>query len=129
MKTKQEIREKKQRIAEKLSIRQVCKTPPKEKKWPTWEFELFKAIAMQRRIQNWPDCFVDYVWAKHIDKDWNETNKKIHTRNLSVSNFSHTLPKSTHPELRLDPNNIEIVSVAWHHYEHTKQILKVDYSN
>lgn len=129
MKTKEEIKAKKQRIKEKLAIRQVWKTTPKKKKVATWEFELFEAIAMQRRIQYSPDCYQDYVDAKHIDFDWKETTKIIHLRNLTPTNFSHTIPKSRWEKYRLDPTNIEIVSRAWHHYEHTRQILKVDYPN
>lgn len=144
MKTKEEIKAKKQRIKEKLAIRQVWKTTPKEKKGATWEFELFKKIALDRAI--------DYfgrkaVLAKHIwEREWVKIRyfvswlpepedwifawfKYIFLEDLTPTNFSHTIPKSRWEEYRLDPSNIEIVSRAWHHYEHTKQILKVDYPN
>lgn len=143
MKTLQEKRAKKKAIAEKLSIRQVWKTTTKEKKGATWEFELFKRIALERALSN--GC----VSAKHIAKPWDTTltsrvnwaiitwiavwweecYKLIALEDLTPTNFSHTIPKSRWEEHRLDPSNIEIVSRAWHHYEHTKQILKVDYPN
>lgn len=124
--TPQDIREKKQRIKEKLSIRQVWKTTPKEKKGATWEFELFKKIARERALDFW---WAKYVVAKHITPEWAEKTKIIFLDDLAPVNFSHTIPKSRGEEYRLDPSNIEIVSRAWHHYEHTKQILKVDYPN
>lgn len=128
IKTAAEKRNKTKMIKEKLAIRQVGKTTPKEKKGATWEFELFKKIAEYRKYYyaNW---FWWCVEAKHIDKYGKLTKKDIRLEDLTPTNFSHTLPKSTHPELRLDPSNIEIVSRAWHHYEHTKQILQVEYPN
>lgn len=121
----------------------MCRTPEKIKKGATWEFELFKKIALDRALSN--GC----VSAKHIAKPWDTTltskanwaimtwiavwweecYKLIALEDLTPTNFSHTIPKSRWEEYRLDPSNIEIVSRAWHHYEHTKQILKVDYPN
>lgn len=130
MKTKSpsEIRDKKKQIKAKLSIRQIGKTPPKVKKWPTGELELFKKVAEYRKYYyaNW---FWWYVDAKHINKYGKLTKKDIRQEDLTPTNFSHTIPKSRGEEYRLDPNNIEIVSRAWHHYEHTKQILQIDYPN
>lgn len=123
MKSKAEIKAKKQRIKEKLAIRQVCKTIPKQKKGATGEFELFKKIAEERA--NWRD----YVFAEHIFPNGEPWKKPIFLTDLTPTNFSHTIPKSRWEKYRLDPNNIEIVSRAWHHYEHTKQVLKVDYPN
>lgn len=132
MKTPQEKRAKEKLKKEKLAIRQVWKTTPKEKKGATWEFELFKKIAFCRAFTyTWQeeDAENSFVMAKHIDFNGNETTKVIALSNLTPTNFSHTIPKSRWEEYRLDPNNIVIVSRASHHYEHTKQILKVDYPN
>ena len=123
MKNTQEKREKAKRLKAKNSIREIGRVPEKVKKWLTGELELFKKIAEQMRDE------YDMVVAKHIDKNWNETQKRIHVDDLTVSNMSHKIPKSRGEEYRLDPDNIEIVSFAWHHYEHTGQILKIDYSN
>lgn len=123
VKSKQEIREKKRRIAEKLAIRQVWKTTPKEKKGATWEFELFKKIAEEVCWES------NFCHAKHIYPDWTIWWKIINKNDLTPTNFSHTIPKSRWEKYRLDPTNIEIVSMAYHHYEHTKQILKIDYPN
>lgn len=143
LKSKQEIREKKKQIAEKLKVRVVGKTPEKKKRWPTGELELFKRIAMERALSN--GC----VSAKHIAKPWDTTltsranwaimtwiavwweecYKLIALEDLTPTNFSHTIPKSRWEEYRLAPNNIEIVSTAWHHYEHTRQILQTDLPN
>lgn len=130
LKTPQEKRAKKKAIAEKLSIRQVWKTTPKEKKGATWEFELFKKIALERSYPTGSQYeSMRYVLAEHIYPDWEPWKKKILLQDLTPTNFSHTIPKSRWEKYRLDPSNIEIVSRAWHHYEHTRQILKVDYPN
>lgn len=123
MKTTKEKRDKERLKNLKLSIRVIGKTPEKKKKCATWEFELFKKIAEDRAYWSW------YVIVRHIDLSWDEIKKAIKLEDLTPTNFSHTIPKSRWEEYRLDPNNIEIVSRAWHHYEHTKQILKVDYPN
>jgi hypothetical protein len=96
---------------------------PKEKK-PTWtgEYPLFIKIAEQRSYNG-------VVSAKHIDIYWNICSKMIRLEDLTVTNFSHKIPKSRWEEYRLDPWNIEIVSMAFHHWEHTKQILKVEFPN
>lgn len=123
MKTKVEKRAKAQRIKEKLSIRAIWKTTPKEKKGATWEFELFKKIAEERKNM------FDKVIAKHITPDWKIIDKFIHIDDLTHWNFDHTIPKSRGKENRLDLDNIQIVSAAWHFYKTNKQILKVDYPN
>lgn len=128
-KTKSEIREKKRRIKEKLSIRQIWKTTPKEKKGATWEFELFKKIAMERSYMysdNWDRC----VLAKHINPQWlTYFNKQIRLDDLTVTNFSHIIWKGRDKTKRLDPENIEIVSRAYHEWQHTKQIAQTNYIN
>lgn len=124
---KKDKREKERLKREKLAIRQVCKTTPKEKKWDTGEFKLFKKIAEERAY--WDNYIARYVKALHIYPDWWLGYKNILLTDLTPTNFSHTIPKSRWEKYRLDPNNIEIVSMAWHHYEHTRQILKVDYPN
>lgn len=123
IKTKSEIREKKKRIKEKLSIRQVWKTTPKDKKGATWEFELFKKIARER-------CSVMWIaFVKHIFPNGELGMKPIIMDNLTPINFSHIKPKGMYPELRLYPNNIEIVSRAYHEWQHTKQIPQTNYIN
>lgn len=128
MKTTKEKRERERLKKEKLSIRVIGKTPEKVKKWPTWEFELFKKIAEERSVIL-PNTSLECVLAKHINFFGDEVTKYIFLEDLTPTNFSHTTPKSRWEEYRLDPDNIEIVSRAWHHYEHTRQILKVDYPN
>lgn len=123
MKTKSEKRAKAQRIKEKLSIRKVWKTTPKEKKWPTGELELFKRIAYDR--QN-----IDgQVNAKHIYKDWQLWYKMICLGDLTVTNFSHIVSKWRDKTKRLDPKNIEIVSRAYHEWQHSLQIPQTNYIN
>lgn len=107
----------------KNSIRVIGKLPEKVKKWPTWEFELFKKIAEERKNM------FDKVIAKHITPEWNIIDKFIHVDDLTPWNFDHTTPKSRGKEYKLDPENIEIVSVAWHFWKTNWQILKIDYPN
>ncbi len=110
-------------------VTNVKPTEKKKKKWlsikrkPTGEFSLFKEIAEQRSSK-W------YVIAKHIDeKTWKQCTKPIKLVDLWPENFSHTIPKSRGEEYRLDPDNIEIVSRAWHYKEHNWGILRVKYKN
>lgn len=122
-------RSKKQFQKEKNSIRVIGRVPEKEKKWPTGEFELFKKIADERKFYYaWSDSEW-YVDAKHINQDWMLTRKVIKLENLTPTNFSHTIPKSRGEQYRLDPDNIEIVSRAYHEWHHTKQIPKLEYIN
>lgn len=121
MLNKQEKRERERVKKEKLSIRVIGKTPEKKKKWPTGELELFKKIAAEK--------WVRYLEAKHMDKLWIECTKLIHIDDLTPWNFDHTTPKSRGKDYRLDPENIQIVSVAWHFWKTNWQILKVDYPN
>ncbi len=97
-------------------------TPIEKKPTATGEWELFKEIALARSV-NWR------VLAKHRDFDWKECEKWIKIEKLTHWNFSHTKKKGMNKELRLDPENIEIASVAWHFYEENRQILKVYYVN
>lgn len=119
----------------KNSIKVIGKLPEKVKKWPTGEFELFKKIAEQRAIEiDW----VKWVMAKHIatvivmagmDNETPYCYKFIPMNKLTPWNFDHKIPKSRGKEYRLDPENIEIVSVAWHFWKTNWQILKIDYPN
>lgn len=95
--------------------------PPEPEKVPKWEFELFKKIAEEK--------WVRYFEAKHMNKAWIECTKTIHIDDLTSWNFDHKIPKSRGEEYRLDPANIEIVSVAWHFWKTNWQILKIDYPN
>lgn len=125
-----EQKAKKKQIEEKLKIRVIWKTIPKEKKWATGELELFKKIAMERSYCAWSQFeWMRYVIAAHIFPNWTTGVKNIFLEDLTPTNFSHTIPKSRWEKYRLDPNNIVIVSRAFHHYEHTKQILKIEYPN
>lgn len=101
--------------------------PQKEKKKKTGEFELFKKIAEERSILVAGD--MRYVKAKHLDKEWKEDVKAIFLEDLTPTNFSHIKPKWMYPELRLDPSNIELVSRAFHEWQHTQQIAQVEYPN
>jgi hypothetical protein len=104
--------------------------PPEPEKVTKQEFELFKKIAKERSYgtgSQWE--WMRYVVAAHIFPDWKVWVKNIFLEDLTPTNFSHTIPKSRGEEYRLDPNNIVIVSRAFHYYEHTKQTLKVDYPN
>jgi hypothetical protein len=67
--------------------------------------------------------------AKHIDTDGLECKKFIPLHFLTPTNFSHIKNKWMNKELRLDPDNIEIVSLAYHFYEHNKQVIKIYYPN
>lgn len=93
------------------------------KKPPTGEFELFKKIADEACWES------NFCHARHIFPDGTIWWKIINKNDLTPTNFSHKIPKSRWEKYRLDPDNIEIVSMAYHNYEHTKQILKIDYPN
>jgi len=121
LKTKQEIRAKKAQLRAKNSIRVVGKTPEKVPKWPTGELELFKKIVEEK--------WVRYFEAKHMNKVWIECTKTIHIDDLTPWNFDHKIPKSRGKDYKLDPDNIQIVSVAWHFWKTNWQILKIDYPN
>jgi len=123
MKLTPEQKEKKKRIAEKLSIRVIWTIPPKEKKGATWEFELFKKIALERCSKMW------IALAKHITPEWDLVMKPILMDYLTVTNFSHIIWKGRDKTKRLDPDNIEIVSRSYHEWQHTKQIPQQNYVN
>jgi len=126
MKTHQDKREKAKLKKLKLKARKMWilyDAPPETEKISKWEFELFKRIAEERCGDRW------FVIAKHILPNWNTGWKTINKENLTVSNMSHKIPKSRWEEYRLDPDNIEIVSMAYHLYEHTRQILQPDVPN
>lgn len=49
-------------------------------------------------------------------------------RELSPSNFHHTKTKGSRPDLRLDPDNIEIVCTPCHNQAHGLQIpIPIDF--
>lgn len=100
--------------------------PPLVRKWkngkPIKQFELFMQIAKERAVR-WE------VIAKHIDFDWNECTKPIKLTALEPINFNHIKPKGMNKDLKLDPDNIEIVSRSFHHWEHTQQITKIEHAN
>ncbi|MBP7823560.1 hypothetical protein KA050_04375 [Candidatus Gracilibacteria bacterium] len=119
----------KKAIKEKLAIRMVGKTPPKVKKGgPTGELALFKIIAMERLWCPY-ELPTPYVKAKHITPGGFVCEKLIHLDNLTVTNFSHIIGKGRDKTKRLDPKNIEIVSRAYHHYQHTGQVEQGDFIN
>lgn len=78
-----------------------------KKEWSEWD--LFIEIAIERAIDG-------YVLAE--DVGW--IMKKIKLQDLRVENFSHIKPKWMYPELRLNKDNIKIVTFAYHFYEHNK---------
>ena len=43
--------------------------------------------------------------------------KPISLENLTHWNFDHTTPKSRGKDYKLDPDNIQIVAVAWHFWK------------
>lgn len=130
LKTKPPVKELKKALhTDNNHVTNIKPTEKKKKKWlpakrkPTGEFSLFKEIAKERAIG-------DYVIAKHIDeKTGKECTKKIKLVNLRPENFSHTIPKSRWEEYRLDPDNIEIVSRAWHYKEHNGGTLREKFKN
>lgn len=122
MKTTKEKRDKERLKKEKLSIRVIGKTPEKKKKGATGEFELFKKIALERAI--W-----QFVVAFHIFPDGEFWTKNISLDNLTVTNFSHNISKWRDKTKRLDPDNITVVSRAYHEWQHSLQIPQTNYIN
>ncbi len=108
-------------------LNNVTNVKPSEKKVkgrkPTWEMALFKEIALEQEQDG-------YVVAKHIDEvTWEECTKLIRMEDLWLENFSHDQSKKHRPDLRLDKNNIKIVSRAFHHHEHTGKICRTKFPN
>lgn len=124
MKLTEKQRLKKAKLAYRESVWRWL--PQKEKKKATGELEIFKKIAEDNKMEMY---WAFWVWAKHIDSDGLECRKFIKMGDLWPVNFSHKIPKSRWEKYRLDPDNIEIVSFAFHFHEHNKQILKVYYPN
>ncbi len=122
------MNEKEKRKKERLAFRSQVSWKPLEKKKEkkTGELELFREIAFSKAIMCW---WVEWVLAKHRDTDWLECTKFIPLHFLTPTNFSHIKNKGMHKDLRLEESNIELVSTAYHFYEHNKQILKVYYPN
>lgn len=113
--------------------------PPEPEKVTKQEFELFKKIAENRSIEwhvlakhiwrEW-ERGINPLWMKLMTfKRWEEGYKFIPLSMLTHWNFDHTIPKSRGKDYKLAPENIEIVSVAWHFYKTNWQVLKVDYPN
>ena len=126
IKSPKEKRDKKAYLKAKNSIRAIWKVPKKEKKGPTGEFKMFLDIAEKKaRDENTYPCVI----AKHITIKGIVTEKWIHMDNLTPTNFSHIKPKGMNEDLRLDPNNVEIVSRAYHEFYWTKRLSKLDYFN
>ena len=121
MKTDKKSKDKYKKL--KNSIRVIGKLPEKKEKGATGEFELFKKIALER--SEWKP----YIWVTHIFPDGNFWDKAIFLEDLTVTNFSHIIGKGRDKTKRLDPDNIEIVSRAYHEWQHTKQIPKSNYIN
>lgn len=100
--------------------------PPEVRKGKNWkpikQFELFMQIARERAVR-WE------VIAKHIDFDWKECTKPIKLTALEPINFNHIKPKGMNKDLKLDPDNIEIVSKAYHIFEHSHWIHKLEEYN
>jgi hypothetical protein len=107
-------------------LNNVTSVRPSEKKTKgrkaTGELELFKEIAREQEVNG-------AVIAKHMDEKGNVCTKLIRTTDLKPENFSHIIPKSRGEKYRLDKKNIEIVSFAFHFYEHNKQICKLKRAN
>lgn len=98
-------------ITEKKIVKKipVISQKKKERIKNEWsEFDLFMKIAQERSING-------LVLAKDID--WK--TKWIRLEDLRVINFSHIKPKWMNKSLRLDPNNVEIVTFSLHFLEHT----------
>jgi hypothetical protein len=47
-----------------------------------------------------------------------QTGKRIYESQLTTWSFRHIKSKGSHPELKYDPDNIEIVTADWHGQEH-----------
>ena len=62
------------------------------------------------------------IWDKRSINDeyaiCAQTGKRIYKCDLTVWNFSHIKSKGSHPELKYDPDNVEIVSAGFHGSEH-----------
>lgn len=126
MKLTSEIRAKNKLKKLKLEARRMWilhNAPPEPEKVTKQEFELFKIIANSRANNLW------FVYAKHITKNWKEMIKPISLENLTHWNFDHTTPKSRGKDYKLDPENIQIVSVAWHFWKTNWQLLQIEYPN
>lgn len=99
----------------------------KKKRLENWwsELEMFKKIALKMACNG-------YVKAKDLIRiDWviQNTTKLIKLEDLKPCNFSHIIAKSKNEELRLDENNIEIVSFRYHYYYEFGSYLDVNYNN
>lgn len=112
---------------------------PEPEKVTKQEFELFKKIAEDRAIEwhvlakhiwrEW-ERGINPLWMKLMTfKRWEEGYKFIPLSILTHWNFDHTTPKSRGKDYKLDPENIQIVSVAWHFWKTNWQLLQIDYPN
>jgi|TARA_R100001530_G_scaffold10633_1_gene10472 5-methylcytosine-specific restriction endonuclease McrA len=71
--------------------------------------KLYKQIFKDRCIEDETGEYVVCV----------KTGKRIYKHQLTVHNFCHIKPKSRFPELKYDPDNIEIRAFEKHGDEHT----------
>ena len=111
----------------KNSIRVIGKIPEVVKEKATGEWKLFMKIA-DRRMYAWNDEF--YVKAIHRDEKTGEPcHKEIRRELLTAANFDHRENKSRGEELRLQDDNIDIVSFAYHFHKHNGQILRLVFPN
>ncbi len=69
---------------------------------------LYKQIFEDRCIEDETGCYVKCE----------VTGKRIYESQLTVHNFSHIKSKGAYPELKYDPDNIQIVSMDIHGDEH-----------
>lgn len=112
---------------EKNAIRVIGRVPEEEKKTATGEAELFERIADKRMYLK---DGIMWVKATHRDeKTWEVCEKEIPRSILKPINFDHRENKSRGEELRLDEDNIDIVSFAYHFHKHNCQILRLVYPN
>jgi hypothetical protein len=113
---------------EKNSIRVVGKIPEEPKKEKaTGESKLFDIIADKRMYEK-----DGMMWVKAIHRDEKTgkvCEKEIPRAILTPVNFDHRSNKSRGESLRLDEDNIDIVSFAYHFHKHNGQIMRLVYPN
>lgn len=118
---------KKQFQKEKNSIRVVGRIPEAIKETATGEAELFETIADKRMYAKDGEM---WVLAIHRDEKTGEVcEKEIRRDILTPMNFDHRENKSRGEQHRLDEDNIDIVSFAYHFHKHNGQILRLVYPN
>ena len=53
-----------------------------------------------------------------------DPNQRIYEGQITTWNFSHIKSKGAYPELKYDPDNIDIVSANWHGGQHSSGEFK-----